>query len=186
MDAASNEGSKRIVGRPWQKGQSGNPSGLSKDIAAEVAEGRRLALAHAPAAVARHAELLDHEDPRVAQASACAILDRAGAAPRSYEGERREIVHVVDVERLRAKIEAWHASLAAPPIEIVALPPDKGGAPNSACEPCPRFLGSPRVTGSHAPTATLAHRSHPVRTFTSSPTAGSATAATEPTAYRLR
>ena len=102
---------RRGPGRPWPKGVSGNPGGLSRDIPAAVAECRRLALAHVPRAVDRLASLLDDSDPRVVQSAATALMDRAGVAPRAWEGERLEIVAAVDVDALRASLAQRVAGL---------------------------------------------------------------------------
>lgn len=101
------------VGRPWKPGQSGNPSGLSKDTAGRVVEARRLALEHAPRAIATLAELLDDEDARVRIAAAEGLLDRAGLKPFATEPERIEVTAVpVDVDALRAALAARVAGLA--------------------------------------------------------------------------
>ncbi len=78
----------RVFGRPWKPGQSGNPSGLPKDIAPAIMEARRLSLSHAPKAIARLAELLDDKDPRVRLAAAEGILDRAGVKPIALDEEQ--------------------------------------------------------------------------------------------------
>lgn len=109
---------RRGPGRPWPKGVSGNPSGQPRDIPAAVAECRRLALAHVPAAVERLADMLDSTDERVVVAAACGLMDRAGVAPRAWEGERLEVVASVDVDALRAQLAARVAGLVQP-----ALPP---------------------------------------------------------------
>jgi hypothetical protein len=103
---------RRGPGRPWPKGVSGNPTGQPKDIAAAVAECRRLALSHVPRAVAKLAELLNSEDERVVAAAATALMDRAGVAPRSWEGEHLEVVASVDPAALRSLLEARLARLA--------------------------------------------------------------------------
>ena len=64
-------------GRPFQKGQSGNPGGRPK-IPADVREALDAAL---PEAVAVLEKNLKHEDPRVAHLAAVAILDRALGKP---------------------------------------------------------------------------------------------------------
>src|SRR5512142_2305331 len=92
---------RRGRGRPWKPGQSGNPSGLPKDIAPAVAECRRLALEHVPYAISRLVLLLDSEDERVVREAATALMDRAGVGPRSWEPERVEITATVDVDALR-------------------------------------------------------------------------------------
>ena len=104
---------RRGPGRPWQPGQSGNPTGLPREIPAAVAECRRLALAHVPTAILRLADLLDSEDERVRVAAATAIMDRAGVGPRSWEPDRLEVVATVDPDVLRAVLAQRVAALAA-------------------------------------------------------------------------
>jgi hypothetical protein len=116
----------RGPGRPWKPGESGNPSGLSKDIAPLVLEARRLALSFAPKAIERLAAMLDSEDERVVIAAAEGLLDRAGLKPYALEPERHEVaVATVDVESMRAALAARLTALVARPQEpeLVALPP---------------------------------------------------------------
>jgi hypothetical protein len=61
----------------FQKGQSGNPGGRPK----ECAEVKALAREYGPEAIAKLAELMRGDDPRVAVASATALLDRAYGKP---------------------------------------------------------------------------------------------------------
>lgn len=114
MPASSEPARNRGPGRPFQPGVSGNPSGLSKEIAPLVAEARRLALSHAPKAIETLAALLDDEDPRVRVAAAEGLLDRAGLRPYSLEPERVEVTAVpVDVDALRSALAARVEALAA-------------------------------------------------------------------------
>jgi Family of unknown function (DUF5681) len=71
------ESENRPKGRPFQKGQSGNPGGRPK-IAGEI---RELAQQHAPAALERLVRLMNSTSGRVAVAAAQAILDRACGKP---------------------------------------------------------------------------------------------------------
>lgn len=76
--AISTNSERRVVGRPFQPGQSGNPNGRSK-IAAEV---RALAQQHCPEAIATLAELMrTSPDERVRLSAAEAILDRGVGRP---------------------------------------------------------------------------------------------------------
>lgn len=68
---------KRVVGIPFQKGTSGNPTGRPK-VAAEV---RELAREHGPAAIVRLVELMSSKDEMVAIAACRAILDRGYGKP---------------------------------------------------------------------------------------------------------
>lgn len=73
MDAENSN--KTVVGRPFQPGQSGNPGGRPKGIAA-------IARAHTDKAVDVLVQAMDEEDPRVRVAAAKEILDRGyGKAP---------------------------------------------------------------------------------------------------------
>lgn len=61
----------------FQKGQSGNPGGRPK----ECAEVKALAREFGAEAIAKLAELMRGEDPRVAAAACTALLDRAYGKP---------------------------------------------------------------------------------------------------------
>lgn len=67
----------RLIGRPWQKGQSGNPAGYPKALADVVAHAR----AYTVAAVETLASNLHDEDARVRNAAAIALLERAWGKP---------------------------------------------------------------------------------------------------------
>jgi len=68
---------------PWQKGQSGNPTGYPKKYAQIV----KLARAHSPRAIKRLGELLESGDERVAAVAAQALLERAWGKPREFADE---------------------------------------------------------------------------------------------------
>ena len=77
--AASSDASPplRVIGRPWSKGESGNPNGRPKspvDIAA-------LAREHGPRCIQVAAELLENPDPRIRLAALVALLDRGFGRP---------------------------------------------------------------------------------------------------------
>ncbi len=131
---AISEPARRGPGRPFPPGVSGNPSGLSKDIAPLVAEARRLALSHAPKAIETLAKLLDSEDERVRVAAAEGLLDRAGLRPYSLEPERIEVSTPVDLDALRAALAVRVAGL----VEAGHLLSEKGVEAES------RTLGSER------------------------------------------
>lgn len=69
-----------VRGRPFQKGQSGNPGGRPKD-SFELIEMRALAKDLSKRAVERLGQMLDHDDGRVVVAAAKEILDRAYGKP---------------------------------------------------------------------------------------------------------
>jgi len=135
---------RRGPGRPWKPGQSGNPSGQPRDIPAAVAECRRLALAHVPTAILRLASLLDSDDERIVAAAATALMDRAGVAPRAWEGERLEVVASVDVDALRTSLAARVAGLVAAREAVHGLgahapnstPTGEGLSPGAGADSC--------------------------------------------------
>lgn len=105
---------RRGPGRPFQPGQSGNPGGMPRGIAGRIMRARRLALRHAPKAIATLAALLDDPEASVRQAAAESLLDRAGLKPFSLEPERHEVaVAAVDVEGLRESLAQRFLALTA-------------------------------------------------------------------------
>lgn len=76
----------------WQKGQSGNPSGLNvaPEAAKQVNEARRLMCENAQKGVARLMQLMDSADERIALTATIAFLDRAGLKPVALEVETTE------------------------------------------------------------------------------------------------
>lgn len=138
--AASSETSeprRRGPGRPWQPGQSGNPSGLSRDTAAEIQEARALALSHAPYAIQRLRDLLDSGDEGVVAEAARALLDRGGLRPYSVEPEKIEITAIpINVDELRESLMVRVAALAALPASMVDATPEEATVPPRDAEPC--------------------------------------------------
>ena len=101
----------------WKPGQSGNPGGRPqalKDV-------RDLARAHTPKAIERLAAMLDHEDGRVVVAAATSLLDRAWGRPEQSVVADVSVTSSVDVEALRATLEARLARLVAGQV-VEALP----------------------------------------------------------------
>ena len=74
-------------GRPFRKGQSGNPGGRPK----EVAEVRAQARKHGPAAIKKLVELLKSGDERVVLGAIKELLDRGyGKSAQAITGEGGE------------------------------------------------------------------------------------------------
>jgi hypothetical protein len=98
--SARNRGS----GRPFGKGQSGNPGGRPK-LEGEI---RKLAQKHGPAAIKRLVDLMDSSNERVAVAAAQAVLDRAyGKPPQGIHLKGDGTApHVMQVEFIRAKTQS--------------------------------------------------------------------------------
>jgi hypothetical protein len=69
---------RRVVGRPFPKGVSGNPGGRPK----VVAEVMRALEEAAPGAAARLVELTSHPDPKVRHLAIVALLDRVIGKPK--------------------------------------------------------------------------------------------------------
>jgi hypothetical protein len=137
---------RRGPGRPWRPGVSGNPSGLTRDLAQAVAEARALASKFTRKSILRLAELLDDADPRMRYAAATALLDRAGVGPLKVEADRIELaVGTLDVEdagaRLAARLEAiaprsgGPSSLARPTLPAAAQEVD--ATSRATVEPSP-------------------------------------------------
>ncbi len=81
--------------RPFQKGQSGNPSGRAKTIK----EVRDMAREEAPRAFRRVVKLIDSEDERVAFVAAQEVLNRAYGKPtQQVEVRRQELSDLSDAE----------------------------------------------------------------------------------------
>lgn len=70
------------IGRPFEKGQSGNPGGRPR----KVGDVKEKALGNSTAAIMKLVELMDSKDPRVALAACREVLDRAVGRP-AQEGD---------------------------------------------------------------------------------------------------
>ncbi len=76
-----------MVGKPFEKGKSGNPGGRSK-IHGEIID---LARKHAPESFMRIVEMARSDDPKVALPAAQYVVDRAAGKPaQAITGEGGE------------------------------------------------------------------------------------------------
>src|SRR5262245_54672833 len=80
------QGNSMTIGKPFQKGQSGNPGGRPK----EIAEVKELARQHMPAAIEALVSIMNNTKASDAArvSAACALLDRGyGKAPQHVDAE---------------------------------------------------------------------------------------------------
>jgi hypothetical protein len=85
-----------MIGRPFKKGQSGNPGGRPK----VVAEVRELARLHAPEAIAALVEIMTEGKSEAARVSAAvALLDRGYGKPaQTIDAPVKSVREMTDAE----------------------------------------------------------------------------------------
>lgn len=93
-----------MVGRPFKKGQSGNPGGRPKGIAA-------LARQHTDKAIEVLANALDNEDARVRVTAAEKLLDRGYGKPLTMTADVTKRLDDWTDDDIDAAISALKASL---------------------------------------------------------------------------
>ena len=118
--AATKQPRRRGKGRPFAKGQSGNPKGLPE----WVREIREACAMRSPEALAVTVDLMQTAgDERVRLAASLAILDRAGIKPFSAEPEKIEVTGANGAPLIagpdNARIDAALAVVAALEVELL-------------------------------------------------------------------
>src|SRR5262245_52386568 len=96
------------IGKPFQKGQSGNPGGRPK----EIAEVKELARQHMPAAIDALVSIMNNTKASDAArvSAACALLDRGyGKAPQHIDAEIGS--YVVRLPTPYDTAEEWEAAV---------------------------------------------------------------------------
>jgi hypothetical protein len=115
------------IGKPFQKGQSGNPGGRPK----VVAEVRELAREHTSKAVETLVSIMSNPKaaPAARVSAANALLDRGyGKPPQHITGESAP-VYVARLPEPCRTVEEWVASLGDPSAQT----PSNGAKPESQC-----------------------------------------------------
>lgn len=100
-EATATEKKKRGPGRPFQKGQSGNPKGRPK----ANPEAKEILKAATPDAARKLVELLGSRTEKIALAAATEILDRTMGRPETTGKLQVEHSGSLDVQ-LRAEVRA--------------------------------------------------------------------------------
>jgi HEAT repeat protein len=105
VDAENNAKTARVIGRPFAPGQSGNPGGRAKGIAA-------LAKEHAGDALRVLVEALADSSGQVRIAAAREILDRGFGKALTMTADVTDRLDDVDDDTIDAAIEAARFALA--------------------------------------------------------------------------
>lgn len=93
----------------WKPGQSGNPDGLSK----EIAEVRKLIREAGPIAAAKIIELMNSVDDRVAIVAVKEVLDRAFPKPKpTEEADPNKLPAVIRSPGPLLTTKEWAASVS--------------------------------------------------------------------------
>jgi Family of unknown function (DUF5681) len=116
------------IGRPFQKGQSGNPGGRPK----EVAEVKELAREHMPAAINALVSIMNN--PKASDAArvsaATALLDRGYGKPQQHIDAEIGF-YVARLPRPYDTAEEWAAAVKVK-MAMQERPKLDGGAPNDS------------------------------------------------------
>jgi len=107
-----------MIGRPFKKGQSGNPGGRPK----VVAEIRQLARERGPEAIAALVKVMTKGKSEAARvAAANALLDRGWGRPKQWDESEVTHRYVVELPKVLSKVE-WQEKYGRS-VEPAALEP---------------------------------------------------------------
>ena len=107
-----------MIGRPFKKGQSGNPGGRPK----VVAEIRQLARERGPEAIAALVKVMTKGKSEAARvAAANALLDRGWGRPKQWDESEVTHRYVVELPSVLTKAE-WQAKYGSIVEPTAALP----------------------------------------------------------------
>jgi hypothetical protein len=80
--------------RPFQPGQSGNPSGLSNGQVSAYTLARQMCAGATPKAVEKQIELLESQDERIVLMASQAIIERGAGKVRDHSAEEQQTSRV--------------------------------------------------------------------------------------------